>query len=153
MSLEIERKFLLEGEGWRGLAPGQLYRQGYLSTVAERTVRVRIAGEKAMLTIKGKTVGVSRLELEYPIPLADAEHLLAICEQPLIEKTRYRIKHAEMIWEVDEFFGSNKGLLLAEIELSSEDQPFESPPWIGQEISGDPRYYNANLIAHPFTDW
>ncbi|AYM79683.1 inorganic triphosphatase [Janthinobacterium sp. HH103] len=154
MGVEIERKFLLQGDAWRGLGQTVLLRQGYLSSARERVVRVRIEGEQAMLTIKGANVGATRGEWEYPIPLADAVELLdGLCEQPLIEKYRHRIEHAGMVWEVDEFLGVNAGLLVAEIELASEDQPFEKPEWIGAEVSGDARYYNANLIRHPFSQW
>ena len=154
MGVEIERKFLLAGDAWRGLGQTVLLRQGYLSSARERVVRVRIEGEQAMLTIKGANVGATRGEWEYPIPLADAVELLdGLCEQPLIEKVRHRIEHAGMVWEVDEFLGANAGLIVAEIELASEDQPFEKPEWIGVEVSGDARYYNANLIRHPFSQW
>ena len=154
MGVEIERKFLLQGDAWRGLGQAVLLRQGYLSSARERVVRVRIEGEQAMLTIKGANVGATRGEWEYPIPLADAVELLdGLCEQPLIEKVRHRIEHAGMVWEVDEFLGANAGLIVAEIELASEDQPFEKPEWIGVEVSGDVRYYNANLIRHPFSQW
>ena len=154
MGIEIERKFLLAGDAWRGLGQAVLLRQGYLSSARERVVRVRIEGEQAMLTIKGANVGASRGEWEYPIPLADAVELLdGLCEQPLIEKVRHRIEHAGMVWEVDEFLGANAGLVVAEIELASEDQPFEKPEWIGAEVSGDARYYNANLIRQPFSQW
>ncbi|QYG06603.1 MULTISPECIES: CYTH domain-containing protein [unclassified Janthinobacterium] len=154
MGVEIERKFLLAGEAWRGLGQAVLLRQGYLSSARERVVRVRIEGDQAMLTIKGANVGATRGEWEYPIPLADAVELLdGLCEQPLIEKYRHRIEHAGMVWEVDEFLGANAGLIVAEIELASEDQPFEKPDWIGAEVSGDARYYNANLIRHPFSQW
>ena len=154
MGVEIERKFLLAGDAWRGLGQAVLLRQGYLSSARERVVRVRIEGEQAMLTIKGANVGATRGEWEYPIPLADAVELLdGLCEQPLIEKVRHRIEHAGMVWEVDEFLGANAGMVVAEIELVSEDQPFEKPEWIGAEVSGDARYYNANLIRHPFSQW
>ena len=154
MGVEIERKFLLQGDAWRGLGQAVLLRQGYLSSARERVVRVRIEGEQAMLTIKGANVGATRGVWEYPIPLDDAVELLdGLCEQPLIEKVRHRIEHAGMVWEVDEFLGANAGLVVAEIELASEDQPFEKPEWIGVEVSGDARYYNANLIRHPFSQW
>ena len=154
MGVEIERKFLLQGDAWRGLGQPVLLRQGYLSSARERVVRVRIEGEQAMLTIKGANVGATRGEWEYPIPLADAAELLdGLCEQPLIEKYRHRIEHAGMVWEVDEFLGANAGLVVAEIELASEDQPFDKPDWVGAEVSGDARYYNANLIRHPFSQW
>lgn len=154
MGIEIERKFLVLDERWRTLGVGVSLRQGYLSSHPERVVRVRIEGDLAMLTIKGRSVGASRGEWEYPIPLTDAEQLLAsLCEQPLIEKKRYRIRHEGMLWEVDEFFGANAGLVVAEIELESEDQQFSRPDWLGAEVTDDARYFNANLISHPFTEW
>lgn len=154
MGIEIERKFLLRDDAWRGLGQRVLLRQGYLSSDPARVVRVRIEGESAMLTIKGRTTGASRGEWEYPIPLADAQVFLeSLCQQPIIEKYRSRIAHAGMVWEVDEFLGVNAGLVLAEIELTAEDQPIAKPDWIGAEVTGDPRYYNANLIARPFSVW
>ena len=154
MGVEIERKFLVVDERWRALGVGVSLRQGYLSSHPERVVRVRIEGDLAMLTIKGRSVSASRGEWEYPIPLADAEQFLAsLCEQPLIEKKRYRIQHEGMLWEVDEFFGANAGLVVAEIELEAEDQPFSRPDWLGAEVTDDARYFNANLIGHPFTEW
>jgi len=153
MGKEIERKFLVVGEAWRKLAKGTLYRQGYLSTVKERTVRVRTIDDQGFLTVKGITVGATRLEFEYPIPVEDAQKLLEICEQPLVEKYRYKISHAGLIWEVDEFLGVNQGLIVAEVELKSENQVFEKPEWVGAEVTQDPRYFNANLIKLPFTKW
>ena len=154
MAIEIERKFLVRDERWRTLGVGVSLRQGYLSSHPERVVRVRIEGDAAMLTIKGRSVGASRGEWEYPIPLADAEQFLAsLCEQPLIEKKRYRIQHDGMLWEVDEFFGANAGLVVAEIELEAEDQPFSRPDWLGVEVTDDAHYFNANLTSHPFTEW
>jgi len=153
MGKEIERKFLVKGDAWRALAKGVGYRQGYLSTVKERTVRVRTMGDKGYLTIKGVTIGASRLEFEYEIPIADANPLLEMCEQPLVEKARYKIPQGAFTWEIDEFAGVNQGLIVAEIELPSEDQEFSRPEWIGAEVTGDPRYFNSNLIAHPFTKW
>jgi len=154
MPVEIERKFLVAGDGWRGLAPGRHYRQGYLSTEAARTVRVRAVGDSGYLTIKGATVNATRVEYEYRIPVEDAHAMLeGLCERPLIEKTRYRIEHDGLVWEVDEFAGENEGLLMAEVELESEDQEIALPDWIGEEVTGDPRYYNANLIANPFSQW
>jgi len=154
MPVEIERKFLVAGDGWRGLAPGRYYRQGYLSTAAGRTVRVRAVGDSGYLTIKGATVNATRVEYEYRIPVEDAHAMLdGLCERPLIEKTRYRIEHRGLVWEVDEFAGENAGLLLAEVELESEDQDIALPEWIGEEVTGDPRYYKANLIANPFSQW
>jgi len=154
MGVEIERKFLLAGDAWRSLGEPVLLRQGYLSSTRERVVRVRIEGGQAVLTIKGANVGAARGEWEYPLPLADAAELLdGLCEQPLIEKYRRRIAHAGMVWEVDEFLGANAGLVVAEIELESEDQAFDKPDWVGEEVSDDARYYNANLIRHPYSQW
>ena len=154
MGVEIERKFLLQGDTWRGLGQAVLLRQGYRSSARARVVRVRIEGEQAMLTIKGANMGATRGEWEYPIPLADATELLdGLCEQPLIEKYRSRVMYAGMVWEIDEFLGVNAGLVVAEIELHSEDQPFDRPGWIGEEVSHDARYYKANLIRHPYSQW
>ncbi len=153
MGKEIERKYLVEGMDWRRLAEGVLYRQGYLSSAPQRNVRVRIAGDKATLTIKGPPKGMGRPEFEYEIPMADAREMLELCERPLIEKQRYRIAHDGMTWEVDEFSGENQGLVVAEIELQSEQQEFTKPTWIGREVTQDPRYLNANLIRRPFKDW
>lgn len=154
MGKEIERKFLVAGTAWKSLGEGTLYRQGYLSTVKERVVRVRTIAERAYLTIKGLSVGLTRTEFEYEIPLTDANLMLdELCERPLIEKTRYLIRHRGLVWEVDEFHGENAGLVLAEVELADESQTPELPPWIGREVSDDPRYYNANLIANPYTRW
>ena len=154
MPKEIERKFLLKNDSWRGQDTGKRYRQGYLSTVKERTVRVRTAADKGFLTIKGITVGASRSEYEYEIPVSDANEMLdRLCERPLIEKTRYRISHAGLVWEVDEFEGENRGLITAEVELKDERQSVTPPDWIGKEVTGDPRYFNANLVAKPFTTW
>lgn len=154
MGKEIERKFLVEGDDWKSLAKPTSYRQGYLSTVKERTVRVRTINDKAFLTIKGLTVGISKLEFEYEVPLADGNKLLdELCEKPLIEKNRYKIEYGGLIWEVDEFFGDNDGLTVAEVELKSEDQKFDKPSWIREEVSGDPKYFNSNLIKNPFKTW
>jgi len=154
MPLEIERKFLLRGEGWRALGAGVPYRQGYLSTDPGRNVRVRLVRDKGYLTIKGITVGAARAEYEYEIPAADASEMLdKLCERPLIEKTRYRIEHQGFVWEVDEFDGDNAGLIIAEVELDEEDQAIVLPDWIGIEVTGDPRYYNASLITNPYTSW
>ena len=154
MGKEIERKFLVKDNTWRRQAVGKRYRQGYLSTVKERTVRARIAGDKGFLTVKGITVGASRSEYEYEIPVADANEMLdKLCERPLIEKTRYRISHAGLVWEVDEFEGENRGLITAEVELKDEHEAVTLPGWIGEEVTGDPRYFNANLVAKPFTTW
>ena len=154
MGIEIERKFLLTGTTWKNLAPGTSYRQGYLNSIKERTVRVRTIDDKGFLTIKGISVGATRVEYEYEIPFDDAENLLnELCEKPIIEKNRYKITHGGFVWEVDEFFGENEGLVVAEIELESEDQTFEKPEWVGVEVTGDPRYFNSNLIKNPFLKW
>ena len=154
MGVEIEKKFLLQNEKWRSLSEkGHVIKQGYLSTEKERTVRVRLFDETGYLTIKGKSVGNSRLEFEYEIPKEDALQLLSLCKKPIIEKSRHKIKFGNHIWEVDEFEGVNEGLIVAEIELESENENFEIPDWIGKEVSDDVRYFNANLIQHPFKDW
>lgn len=154
MGKEIERKFLVKGDAWRKLAKGVKYRQGYLNSAKERTVRVRTVGDKAFLTIKGVTVGATRAEFEYEIPMKDCDFMLDnLAEKPLIEKERFKIPMDGFVWEIDEFFGDNQGLIVAEIELQSEDQPFPKPDWIGEEVTGDPRYFNSSLIKHPYTAW
>ena len=154
MGKEIERKFLVKGDSWRSQAHGKRYRQGYLSTVKERTVRVRVAGDQGYITIKGITVGAARAEYEYEIPLADANQMLdTLCERPIVEKTRYRLPQDNIVWEIDEFEGDNRGLIVAEVELKDEQQSYPKPDWLGQEVTGDPRYFNANLVAKPFTTW
>lgn len=154
MGREVERKFLVKGDEWRQQAKGVLYRQGYLSSIKERVVRVRTIDKKGYITIKGITVSASRLEYEYEISARESNEMLdELCEKPLIEKKRYKIEFNGLIWEVDEFYGENKGLLVAEVELSAEDQEIKLPPWIGQEVTGDPRYFNSNLIKHPYNKW
>ena len=154
MGQEIERKYLLKSDSWRGQATGKTYRQGYLSTVKERTVRVRTVADKAYLTIKGLPIGITRAEYEYEIPINDAQAMLDhLCERPLIEKTRYCLEHAGMTWEIDEFAGANAGLIVAEVELENEQQAVTLPDWIAEEVSDDPRYSNANLVKHPYTSW
>lgn len=154
MGREIERKFLVKGDAWRKLARGVRYRQGYLSATKQCTVRVRTVGERAYLTVKGPTVGNTRAEFEYEIPTGDANEMLdGLCERPLIEKRRHRIMIDRLTWEVDEFEGANRGLIVAEVELGSEGQDIRLPEWIGNEVSNDPRYYNANLIRHPYSAW
>lgn len=152
MGMEIERKFLVIGTDWQSYPP-QLYRQGYLNRDKERTVRVRIAGDIGFLTIKGLTRGASRPEFEYTIPIADAEQMIQLCEPPLIEKNRRVVPFAGMDWEVDEFLGENQGLVVAEIELESVNQVFERPPWIGDEVTTDDKYFNSNLAQHPYRSW
>ncbi len=153
MNIEIERKFLLNNDNWREGAVGVHYKQAYLNEKGDNTVRVRIEGEKAKLTIKGKSSNISRLEFEYDIPMEDAEALFSLAKTPIVEKYRYKIMYAGNCWEVDEFLGLNRGLVVAEIELESETQPFEKPDWIGMEVSGDKRYTNANLARKPYCEW
>ena len=154
MGIEIERKYLIASENWRDLAEGVDYRQGYLSTVKERTVRVRTISNSGFLTIKGISTGASRVEYEYEIPAADAHELLdELCERPLIEKRRFKVPYADLVWEIDEFFGENGGLIVAEVELEDEDQLIDLPSWIGEEVTGDPRYFNSSLVSKPFSTW
>ncbi len=155
MGTEVERKFLVIGSDWHDAAVSRTeLRQGFLSTEPERTVRVRLTDSAAELTIKGITIDARRAEYEYSIPPADAAEMLdGLCQRALIEKTRYRVPYAGHIWEVDVFQGVNAGLIVAELELASADEAFERPEWIGQEVTGDPRYYNANLVRHPYSNW
>ena len=154
MPKEIERKFLIKNDTWKGLGKATVYRQGYLSTVKERVVRVRTIDDKGFLTIKGINRGATRIEYEYEIPHGEAEELLdELCERPLIEKTRTVVAFEGLNWEIDEFAGENAGLLFAEVELTDEDQAIDLPGWIGEEVTGDPRYFNSNLIKHPYSTW
>ena len=155
MSLEIERKFLVTGDFSRQVTSAQRIVQGYICSDAGRRVRVRIRGEEGFLTIKGASdeKGLSRYEFEQKIPLADAEELLKLCEPGAIDKVRNLVPAGKHTWEVDVFHGDNEGLVLAEIELESEDEPFGRPEWIGQEVSGDRRYYNSMLTKHPYREW
>ena len=175
MGQEIERKFLVSGTGpWTtgrssggasggepggaggvgsSVAEGTELVQGYLCTDPERTVRVRLAGPQAFLTVKGRSKGLSRVECEWPIPVDDARQLLALCLPPLIEKRRYVVPFAGKRWEIDVFAGVNAGLVLAEVELESEDEPVSLPPWVGEEVSHDRRYQNSNLVASPWSEW
>lgn len=155
MAIEIERKFLVVDDGWREKADsGMRMRQGYLQGDGTASVRVRQQGERAYLNIKSLTLGVRRLEYEYEIPVEDAHELLEyLCAKPLVEKTRFRLPFAGHEWEVDVFEGDNAGLVVAEIELGGEDEQFERPSWLGEEVSHDIRYYNVNLVKHPYKDW
>ena len=153
MGVEIERKFLVLNNDWRTLGTPVNYAQGYLTANGIRTVRIRIAGEEGFITIKGGSNGISRLEFEYPIPVLDALEMLRLCAIPVIQKFRTKIDYKGKIWEIDEFEGDNKGLILAEIELTSEDESFDIPPWIGQEVTGDLRYFNSQLSVRPFRSW
>jgi adenylate cyclase len=153
MAKEIERKFLVHPRKWNDLGPGLAIRQGYLCASKQSSVRVRTYGDKAFLTIKGSTSGVTRDEYEYEIPINDAHEILNLCEHPTIEKTRYRIVFKGHTWEVDEFTGENRGLTVAEVELKNAKEQVELPDWIDREVSGDPRYFNSNLSVKPFSTW
>ncbi len=154
MNIEIERKFLVKGDGWKVAAgDGVLCKQGYLDSGKGVTVRVRIMGEQAFLTIKGATTGITRAEFEYEIPVSDATELLGLCGDAIVEKRRHFITHAGNLWELDVFSGANAGLIMAEIELEIEEQSFDLPDWIGHEVSADPRYRNGHLARHPFSKW
>ena len=155
MSLEIEKKFLVLDDSWQAEAgPGVRYRQGYLSESGPGSVRVRIGGQRAFLNIKSATLAQQRLEYEYEIPLDDAEEMLdRVCTKPLVEKTRYEVKHQGHLWEVDVFEADNAGLVVAEIELDRVDETFARPVWVGEEVSDDPRYYNVCLVKHPYKSW
>ena len=155
MGVEIERKFLLAGDGWREQAgDGEVIRQGYFVTEEERSVRVRLRAGRGTLTIKGRTRGATRAEFEYEIPAEDAEALLdGLVREPTIDKTRYLVEIDGCTFEIDVFTGANEGLEVAEIELADEDADFPRPAWLGEEVTGDPRYYNANLVDEPYRDW
>ena len=154
MGLEIERKFLLKDDTWKAEADNGLeIKQGYLSSVIERTVRVRVIGEKGMLTVKGKNHNLTRNEFEYEIPFNEAILLLDLCETPIIEKKRYLVKRDSLVWEIDIFEGENEGLKVAEVELDSETQSFKLPDWLGNEVSQESKYFNSALIANPFKNW
>jgi CYTH domain-containing protein len=154
MAKEIERKFLVSGTPWHNATEQYHYRQGYLSLDPQRVIRIRTDGEHGYLTIKGAPSGITRLEFEYKIPVPDAAEMLdTLCLKPLIEKTRYKIKYHNFVWEIDVFEGENAGLVIAEVELSDENTPIDLPDWVGQEVTGDPRYSNAALVQHPFSTW
>ncbi len=155
MATEIERKFTVVGDQWRQQARAQReYRQGYLATDENASVRIRIDGERANLNIKSATLGIERHEYEYPLPLADAEEMLAgLCAKPIIEKTRYFVDYGGKTWEVDVFHGDNAGLVVAEVELDNANEVIDLPPWVGEDVSDDPRYYNVCLVKHPYKDW
>lgn len=155
MPQEIERKFLVKGDFKSQAFQAERLTQGYLSSVPERTVRVRIRGKRGYLTVKGKSAesGVSRYEWEKEIPCEEARELLLLCEPGVIDKTRYCVKVGNHLFEVDEFHGENEGLVVAEVELSAEDEVFESPDWLGKEVTGDLRYYNAMLSRCPYRKW
>ncbi len=155
MATEIEHKFLLRDERWRpAIERSTPMRQGYLTSDARCSVRVRVADDQGFLNIKSGTLGIQRSEYEYPIPLAEAEEILdTLCEKPLLEKTRHYLRFDGRLWEIDEFAGANAGLIVAEVELDDPDQPFARPDWVGEEVSHDLRYYNSQLARHPYTTW
>lgn len=155
MAIEIERKFLVISDSWRAdIVSATRYRQGYLGASETSSIRVRISDSSAYLNIKGLTIGPSRAEYEYPIPLADAREILdQLCQKPLIEKTRYLVAHAAHHWEIDVFEGENAGLTVAEIELESVDETFSHPQWLGREVTEDARYYNVSLVTYPYSQW
>lgn len=154
MGVEIERKFLLKNDDWKKLATkGQKIKQGYLNLAVERTVRVRIINNQGFLTIKGESVNTTRLEFEYEIPIKEAEEILKLSDKTVIDKTRYKVLACGKVWEIDIFEGDNKGLKIAEIELTDENEVFDIPDWIGEEVSTESKYYNSNLITKPFKNW
>ena len=155
MALEIERKYLVNHKKWQALSKpkGNHYRQGYILTDPKKTIRVRITETKCFITIKGKTTGATRLEYEYEIPKKDAEELLNNFCTAELKKNRYKIVYKNKLWEVDEFLGENEGLIIAEIELKEEDEIFEIPEWVANEVTSDERYYNANLVQNPYQNW
>lgn len=155
MVLEIERKYLVINDEWKSSVESEtVMKQAYLATVEKASIRVRVAGERAFLNIKSATLGIRRSEFEYEIPLADAEAMLAeLVDGAVIDKVRYHVRCGAHLWDLDVFHGANEGLIVAEVELASEDEDFELPAWTGQEVSGDPKYYNACLVKHPYCDW
>jgi adenylate cyclase len=155
MATEIEHKFLLRDDRWRSqVERSARMRQGYLTSDARCSVRVRIADGQGFLNLKSGALGIQRSEYEYPIPLAEAEEILdMLCEKPLLEKTRHFLWFGEHLWEIDEFEGDNAGLIVAEVELSRSDEPFARPDWLGEEVSHDIRYYNSQLARHPYQTW
>ena len=155
MATEIERKFLVRDDSWQAHVYRSAHlRQGYLVSDKTRSVRVRITDDTAQLNIKSGTLGISRSEYEYPIPLLDAQDILAnLCRKPLLEKTRHWLRHGHHVWEIDVFAGDNAGLVVAEVDLNAPDEPVELPPWVGKEVSDDIRYYNSCLVKHPYKDW
>jgi len=155
MPIEIERKFLLSSDKWRDeVIRSSRIRQGYMGKIDKASVRIRVQGDKANINIKSATLDIRRMEYEYEIPLGEAEEMLdQLCNQPQIDKTRFIVEQGKHTWEIDEFYGDNQGLLVAEVELGSEDEEIIKPDWIGDEVTGDPRYYNVSLIKHPFKAW
>lgn len=155
MAKEIERKFLVVNDDWKSLATKKIkIIQGYLANTERGSIRIRLSDDSANLNIKSMTMGVTRSEFEYPVPVEEAKQILEnLCIQPVIEKTRYHIEQDRHVWEVDVFEGANSGLVVAEIELGDAGEEFHLPDWIGEEVSGDPRYYNVCLVEHPYNQW
>ena len=154
MGIEIERKFLIKSDEWKSLGKRKFYQQGYLLVDKNRTIRIRTVEEKGFITIKGSGRGISRSEFEYQIPVEEARIILeTLCEKPLIKKYRTKIKLNNLVWEVDEFIDENYGLVIAEVELENENQKIDIPSWIGDEVTGEIKYYNSMLIKNPFTNW
>jgi len=155
MGIEIERKFLVQNDSWRGqVIDESRLQQGYICNQSNATVRVRIGNGKAVLNVKSATVGIRRSEFEYEIPLQEGEAILeSVARKPIIDKVRYRVRHGAHVWDLDVFEGENQGLIVAEVELASEDESFDKPGWAGDEVSGDPRYYNASLVTCPYSQW
>jgi adenylate cyclase len=155
MGLEIEKKYLLKDDSWKKqVISGIYYRQGYISSQPGRVVRIRTIEDKAYLTIKGKSIGAVRSEYEYEIPYEEAVEILTqVCEKPIIEKIRYKLMYKDLLWEIDEFEAENKGLVVAEVELEDESQNIDLPPWVGEEVTTQEKYYNASLVKKPFSAW
>ena len=155
MPIEIERKFLIANTDWRNeVIRSSRIRQGYLGKLDKASVRIRVQGDKANINVKSATLDIRRMEYEYEIPLDEAIEMLdQLCAQPQIDKTRFIVEHGRHVWEIDEFYGDNEGLLVAEVELGSEDEVYEKPAWLGEEVTDDPRYYNVNLIKQPYKQW
>ena len=154
MGVEIERKYKVKDLSFKNLAEGILYRQGYLAMSPDSTVRVRVYNNKGFLTVKGAVTGIQRAEFEYEIPFHDAQNMLdSLCHKPIIEKYRYKVNYEGFLWEVDEFIGENSPLVIAEIELSYADEKFPVPEWVGEEVTGDKRYYNSKLVKNPYSKW
>jgi len=155
MPIEIERKFLLANNNWREqVSSSHRIRQGYMGEIDKASVRIRVQGKKANINIKSATLSMRRMEYEYEIPLDEALEMLdQLCKQPQVDKTRYIVEQGKFKWEIDEFYAENEGLLVAEIELEDENEVFEKPQWLGEEVTEDPRYYNVNLIKHPYKNW
>jgi adenylate cyclase len=155
MPVEIERKFLLKNDNWRAQAEQSTrIRQGYLGALAKASVRIRVEGDHANINIKSAELSMRRMEYEYSIPLEEANEMLdRLCEHTQIDKLRHIVKYGKHVWEIDEFFGDNAGLVVAEIELGNEIEKFDMPGWAGEDVTEDPRYYNVNLVKHPYKKW